>query len=126
MTHLFPGLLMMADELLEEMKMTSEQEIEAELQAAGKTAPRLTPEHIDGLAGDARKQFWLVPDTTCTVCALTLRNGYTVIGKSAAASPGNFSREIAERIAFEDARRQLWALEGYLLRERLTAEAYRQ
>lgn len=57
-----------------------------------------------------------------TICALTLRNGFVVIGESAAASPENFDQAIGQRISRENARNRIWALEGYLLREHL---AYR-
>lgn len=94
-------------------------EIEAAIQAAGKTAPRLTPADIDAvIAGEA---FHVFPGTTLTVCALTLRNGYVVTGESSAASPANFDPEIGRRIARDNARNKIWGLEGYLLRERLSA-----
>lgn len=56
-----------------------------------------------------------------TVCVLTMANGFTVIGKSAPASPENFDAEKGHRFAYEDAIKQLWPLEGYALRERLAA-----
>jgi hypothetical protein len=56
-----------------------------------------------------------------TVCALTLRNGYIVTGESAAASPENFDQAIGRKIARDNARNKIWALEGYLLREKLAA-----
>ena len=56
-----------------------------------------------------------------TVCALSLTNGYIVTGESAAASPENFDQAIGRKIARENARNKIWALEGYLLRERLAA-----
>lgn len=34
--------------------------------------------------------YYVFPGTTLTVCALTLRNGFQVVGESAAASPENF------------------------------------
>lgn len=100
--------------------MHSEDEIEAEIQAKGKTAPRLTPADID--AAIKHEQFHVFPDTTLTVCALTLRNGFIVTGESAAASPENFDREIGRKIARDNARNKIWAFEGYLLRERLHSE----
>jgi hypothetical protein len=54
-----------------------------------------------------------------TFCVLVLRNGYTVHGTSACASPENFNAELGRRIAKEDAMRQVWPLMGYALRERL-------
>lgn len=54
-----------------------------------------------------------------TLCVLTLRNGFTVLGKSACASPANFSQETGEKVAREDAIRQIWPLLGYELRTKL-------
>lgn len=59
-----------------------------------------------------------------TICLLVLRNGFTVIGKSAPASPENFNVELGQKFAYEDAPRQLWPLMGYALRDRLR-EAFR-
>lgn len=96
-----------------------EAQIEAEIQRKGLNAPRLNPDMID--AAIASEQYHVFPGTTMTVCALTLRNGYIVTGESAAASPENFDKEIGRKIARENARNKIWALEGYLLREKLAA-----
>lgn len=59
-----------------------------------------------------------------TFCVLVLRNGFTVTGESACASPENFNADIGRKIARENAINKLWGLEGYLLKERLaTADA---
>lgn len=93
--------------------------IENEIQSKGLNAPRLTPSHIDAqIAGEAYHVF---PGTTLTVCALTLRNGFHVVGESATASPENFDAEIGRKIARDNARSKIWALEGYLLRSQLAA-----
>ena len=98
---------------------SDEKAIEAEIHPKGLSAPRLTPENIDAqIVGEA---FHVFPGTTLTVCALTLRNGFQVVGESAAASPANFNEEIGRTVARENARRQIWKLEGYLLRSRLEA-----
>ena len=95
----------------------SESEIEAKIVAAGKTGPRLTPDDIDrAIVGE---YFHVIPDTTVTVCALYLRNGFVVIGESAAASANNFDEEIGRSIARQHAREKIWVLEGYLLRQKL-------
>lgn len=96
----------------------SEAAIEAELKTKGLNAPRLTPDKIDAVI--VSEHYHVFPGTTMTVCALTLRNGFVVIGESAAASPDNFDRAIGQRIARENARNRIWALEGYLLKERLS------
>lgn len=95
--------------------------IEAELQAKGNTAPRLTPADIDGRI--ASTIYHIFPGTTLTVCALVLTNGFTVTGESAAASPENFDEKIGRQIAFDNARQKIWPLEGYLLRETLHSAA---
>lgn len=58
---------------------------------------------------------------TMTICILLMQNGYVVIGKSAPADPDNFNAELGRKFAREDAIRQLWPLEGYALRERLSS-----
>lgn len=100
--------------------MKDEAQIENEIQAKGLNAPRLTPALIDDTI--VSEQYHVFPGTTMTVCALKLRNGYIVSGESAAASPENFDQAIGRKIARENARNKIWALEGYLLRERLARD----
>ena len=109
--------------------------IEAEIQAKGKTAPRITPtdlqaniasEHYftasQGTAGsgyrihDANDKG---PLSLLTFCVLVLRNGFTVTGESACASPENFDAEIGRKIARENAVNKVWPLMGYELRNKL-------
>ena len=117
----------------------SDQAIEAEIQAKGKTAPRVTPAdveaNIDGeyyftasqavqatLEGQdeltrlcgAHRALGLL-----TFCVLHLKNGFTVTGESACASPENFDAEIGRRIARENAAAKIWPLMGYELRSKL-------
>jgi hypothetical protein len=56
-----------------------------------------------------------------TVCCLKLSNGFTVTGESACASPENFDAELGKKIARGNARDKIWALEGYVLRNTLSA-----
>jgi hypothetical protein len=98
--------------------MSSEKELEKEIQDKGLNAPRLTPQLIDDAVIDA--DYYVFPKTQLTVCCLTLKNGFTVTGESACASPENFNKEIGEKIAFDNARNKIWALEGYLLKQRLS------
>ena len=95
----------------------SEQDIEKEIQKLELNAPRLTPEHIDSVIDESH--FYVVPGTTTTLCCLILKNGFTVTGSSACASPENFNADLGEKIAFNNARGKIWDLEGYLLKERL-------
>lgn len=81
------------------------------------TAPRITPSDID--AAIKNTAFYVFPDTLLTVCCLTLQNGFNVTGESACASPANFNQQIGEKVAYDNARQKIWALEGYLLKQRL-------
>lgn len=54
-----------------------------------------------------------------TICLIVLKNGFTVLGKSAPVSPGNFSRDIGQRLAYQDAFNQLWPLFGFELKQRI-------
>ncbi|CBJ81935.1 Gene 66 protein [Xenorhabdus bovienii str. Jollieti] len=119
------------------------QDIEKETQEKGKTAPRITPQHIedtityemyftayDGFSASAKDN----PDAvyapigvrinakTLTFCVLTLKNGFTVTGESACASPENFDAEMGRKIARQNAVNKIWSLEGYLLKQKLHDE----
>ena len=95
----------------------TEAAIEQEIQDKGLEAPRVTPGHIDSVIAD--EDYHVFDGTMLTVCCLTLRNGFTVTGESACASPENFDAGIGRKIARDNARSKIWALEGYLLKNRL-------
>lgn len=116
-------------------------EIEKEIQSKGLTAPRVTPQRIeeviqsehyftaaDAVAGEAslRHRMVVTGDSDppaalglLTFCVLVLKNGFTVTGESACASPENFNAELGRKIARTHAVNKIWPLEGYLLREKL-------
>lgn len=95
----------------------NEDELEQEIQDKGLNAPRLTPELIDQTIQAI--DYHVFEGSQLTVCCLTLANGFTITGESACASPDNFNQPIGEQIAFDNARDKIWALEGYLLKQRL-------
>ena len=95
----------------------NDQEIENEIQEKGLKAPRVTPEHLESVI--VSEQYNVFPNTTFTACLLTLENGYTVLGESACASPKNFNADLGRKIARDNAKKKIWALEGYLLRQQL-------
>ena len=97
----------------------NEQQVEQEIQDKALTAARLTPALIDSAIKS--EQYHVFEGTTLTVCCLTLANGFTVTGESACASPQNFDVELGRKIAKDNAREKIWALEGYLLRHRICA-----
>jgi hypothetical protein len=95
----------------------NEHKLESEINAKGLNAPRLTPQHIDDVI--LQEEFHVFKYSSLTICCLTLTNGFTVTGESACASPSNFDAEVGRKIAKDNARNKIWALEGYLLKQRL-------
>jgi hypothetical protein len=117
----------------------SDQAIEQEIRAKGKTAPRVTPADIEaniaseyfftaaeGVAGHARGGRITGNDSRplhlLTFCVLVLKNGFTVTGESACASPKNFDAEIGRKIARANAVQKIWPLMGYALKSRLAID----
>lgn len=112
--------------------------VEQEIKAKGLTAPRVTPAQIeariasehyftaaDGMLGQLDATLYPEPGSPLfllTFCVLVMQNGFTVVGKSACASPENFDAELGKKIARQDAVDQVWPLEGYLLREKLHSQ----
>lgn len=126
----------------------TDETIEQEIQAKGLTAPRVTPadieasiasEHyftaLEGVMGASRLGTGLnmvesAKDTAnasrslghlglLTFCVLVLRNGFTVTGESACASPENFDPELGRKIARQNAVQKIWPLLGFRLRDEL-------
>lgn len=87
-----------------------------ELQAllALSPAQRVTPELMEGRIVDTRFDRY---SETITICQITLDNGFSVRGESACVNPENYNQEIGEKIAYDNAFRQLWPLFGFLLAE---------
>lgn len=116
--------------------------IEQEIQSKGLTAPRVTPVDIEAeiasehyfTAGDGvvsitnryeaekRSEAKPVSLALLTFCVLVLRNGFTVTGESACASPENFDAELGRKIARQNAVAKVWPLLGFRLRDKLAAE----
>ena len=95
----------------------TDKEIENEIIEKGLTAPRVKESDLEDAI--CHEQYHVFPGTTFTCCLLTLKNGYTVLGESACASPENFNAELGRKIARSNAKNKIWSLEGYLLRQRL-------
>ncbi len=94
---------------------------ELESRMAARTAPRVTPEGIRDKIADVR-YLW---DANLCLCIIEMQNGFKLVGKSAPASPENFDAEIGKRYAYDDAFKQIWPLEGYLLRDSLHSATLR-
>lgn len=124
---------------------TDDGAIEREIQSKGKTAARITPadieanieswwyftaaEGVNGAAAAGTPYSEQPPVSAAsplrllTCCVLVLRNGFTVTGESACASPENFDADIGRKIAFENAKQKVWPLMGYELKSRITEAA---
>ena len=50
-----------------------------------------------------------------TICCITLKNGFELIGTSGCVDPANYVEETGQRIAYEEAFDKIWMLEGYKL-----------
>lgn len=105
--------------------------------AARAVAPRVTPADVEaaiasehyftareGVYGASGDDNQATPDALglLTICVLVLRNGFTVTGTSACASPENFNAVIGCAVARRNAINHVWPLLGYALRERLARE----
>lgn len=95
--------------------MSNYNSIEHEIQAKGLTAPRVTQEEVEAEIVD--ETYTVLPNGRTTVCQLTLRNGFTVEGISAAACIENFDAEVGNKIARADAVIQIWPLLVFRLRD---------
>lgn len=111
------------------MESKSLETTEAEC-AEGRTAPRVSLSDIKKKiaseyyynAGSLAQSFGHPEHPSLdvlTICLVVLDNGFTIIGKSAPASPDNFDEALGQKLAYEDAIRQIWPLMGFALREQL-------
>jgi hypothetical protein len=116
----------------------TDQAIEQEIQYKGLAAPRITPDDIQanvqhvsyftaaqghcGAVSAAQEDDFETPIPSLgllTFCVLVLRNGFTVTGESAYASPENLDAEIGRKIARQNAEQKIWPLMGYELKQKI-------
>lgn len=99
----------------------SDEVIEKEIQAKGKTAPRVTPADINANIADTEILKHVTKSGQVLRWAiLTTLSGYAVVGKpSASVSSENDDQEIGERCAVENSRNEMWPLMGFALKQRL-------
>lgn len=114
-----------------ESPQTNDSAIEREIVRKGLTAPRVTPADLE--ANIVECVYFSPVDLVqpeslrdasplklLTFCVLVLKNGFTVTGESACASPENFDAEIGRKIALENAKQKIWPLMGYELKSKLS------
>lgn len=102
---------------------TDDAAIEQLIKAKGLDAPRVT---ADDLAANIAHVEYVKCIThggqVLRWAVITTQSGFAVTGRpSASVSPENDDTEIGERVAFENAKNELWTLMGYALKERLSA-----
>jgi len=94
------------------------EESDAAAAAVQKTENRVT---LDSIKAKIVTKEILHPESIphMTIAVLLLDNGFAVVGISTPADPENYDEALGEKFAIEDAVRQIWKLEAYLLRERM-------
>lgn len=119
---------------------TDDASVEQMIQDKGKIAPRVTPADLEAVIAS---EWYFTAGDGChavqtngspgepshydsaldllTFCVLVLKNGFTVTGESACASPENFDAEIGRKVARENAKQKLWPLLGYELKSKLAS-----
>lgn len=120
----------------------TDQEVEQEIIDKGLTAPRVTLETIQsniaheyyftaaqGVLGEsiARDGGLTAVHThpsmeLLTFCVLVLKNGFTIVGKSAVASAENFDADLGRKIARKNAVDKIWPLMGFALKQRMAEQ----
>lgn len=120
----------------------NDQQIEKQVVAKGLTAPRVTPQQIEdaiksehyftaadgayqaGRERDYSEKEWegiKGPLQLVTVCVMILKNGHRIVGvNEGPVSPANFDAELGRSMARQKAVDQIWPLEGYLLKQKLS------
>jgi hypothetical protein len=91
---------------------------EAQERLKSAVAPRVTEESIREKIADVN--YWYHGITT--ICIITMKNGFRFTGTSTPAHADNYDCAIGERYAYDNAFRQIWTHEGYLLRETLSQQ----
>lgn len=64
--------------------------------------PYVKPEIVDQMIDHA--DYWRVPETGTMVCAIILKNGFTVIDHAACVDVRNFNEKIAKKLSYSKAR----------------------
>lgn len=94
---------------------------QAAANAVAVTEIRVTEDGIK--ARIAKVDYYLLPNSTITICNVTLDNGYSVRGESGCVDPANFNPELGRQFAYEQAFAKMWPLFGLLLAERVYESA---
>lgn len=88
-------------------------------------SPRVTPEDLKANIVDVEYvKHVSTGGQVLRWAVITTKSGFAVTGDpSVSVSPANDRPQIGEKVAYENAVHKLWALMGYALKERLSAQA---
>lgn len=89
----------------ENVKLITEEDVEVE-----EVALTITKEHLKGLiVGEEYRKMGI----KTTICVLTLKSGFEVVGTSACQNPYDFDFELGKKYAYDVAFEKLWEYEAY-------------
>ena len=103
----------------------SDRGIEAQIQASGKSAPRITPADIEANIVHTE----ILKHTTnggqiLRWAIITTKSGFAVVGRpSSSVSYENDIPKVGEQVALSNSKQEMWPLMGYELKERLYQDA---
>lgn len=101
-------------------KMTDNNSLETAAAAVAKPgSQRISLAFIESRIAETRYYV----DGTLTIAVVEHVNGFKAVGTSAAADPQNYNKELGEKAAKSRAIEKLWEVEGFSLREQMSAQS---
>lgn len=75
---------------------------------------KIPKERIDQIMEDSGYEVFDSALGSCTIVAMTLPNGYTLVESSGCIDPAEYDHDLGVELCKEALRRKVWQLEGYL------------
>ena len=75
---------------------------------------KLPKSHIDEIIENSVFEDFKTEHGNCTIVAMTLPNGYTLVESSGCIDPDEYDHELGIQLCKEALRRKVWQVEGYL------------
>jgi hypothetical protein len=86
------------------------------------TAHKIPKEHIEDLMAHANYEIWDSQFGSCTIVAMTLPNGYTLVESSGCIDPNEYDHYLGVELCKAALERRVWQLEGYLGKQKFYEE----
>lgn len=95
--------------------------MDRQMEASGATAPRITNDDVlDNIVDVDYVKYVSKSGQVLRWAVLTTKSGFAVTGRpSAAVSPENDNVAIGEKVAYDNAKQELWPMMGYALKNDL-------